>query len=229
MNSASAVAKNAPNCQEVTYSSLGFIGAYGHVVFGNNGNMATNGGVPLLQLQFNALAKEGRGFNSLTVRAPNAATNDDTLIWTTDTGTTLPKLPFAAGASVAKVNALATGLDMANWKVSTTSIDCDKGVDKGTPGKLNTYLCPTKTPTKAPTKVPTRTPTKKPMPAPTRTPTTKPPTMAPVVSAPVIPAKSPTGTIKPNNGKKRCGLLGLSIVCLNGCGLFGRLLNICEQ
>jgi hypothetical protein len=44
--------QNAPNCQEVTYSSLGFFGAYGHVVFGNNGNMATNGGVPLLQLQF---------------------------------------------------------------------------------------------------------------------------------------------------------------------------------
>jgi hypothetical protein len=232
---------NAP-CDYVTYPSFGFVGAYGHVVFGNNGNMATNGGVSLIQLQFSAFAKDGRGQNILGVRAPTG-TNDDILLWSTDTGATagFTRLPFTAGASMAKINALATGDDVANWKISTTSIDCDKGGDNGTPGKLNTYLCPTKSPTniptRTPTKAPTRTPTKGPTKAPVKGPTNAPvkvvPTMdapnkAPVVSAPAAPAASPTG-IKPITGKKRCGLLGLSIVCFNGCGMFGRLLNICQQ
>jgi hypothetical protein len=258
------------DCQDFTNSFPGFVQPFGYVVFGNNNDIATNGGVVALELQFKELPKDGSGNNVLAIRPPNAMVYDDTLRWSSDSGASsqYAKLPFAAGASVAKVNALATGQDVANWKTSTAFLDCVKGGDKGTPGKLNSYLCPTKTPTKAPTnapanptKVPTRTPTKKPTPVPTRTPTKKPtkaptraptkspskaplkgptnapakaaptndvPSKAPIVSAPAAPVKSPTGT-KPNTGRKRCGLLGLSIVCFNGCGMFGRLLNICQQ
>jgi Lamin Tail Domain len=244
-------------CKELNVQHDISVGPYGYVVFGNNGNTATNGGVPLIELQFE-MVKDGSGSNYLDVFPPTGAGYDDLLWWSTDSGATSlhAKLPFASGASVAKVNAIATGQDTTNWKTSTTSTNCDKGGDMGTPGKLNTYLCPTKPPTKAPTKTPTkaptRTPTKKPTPAPTRTPTKKPtmgptkapqkgptnapaksapsidaPNKAPVMSAPAAPVKSPTGS-KPNAGHKRCGLLGLSIVCFNGCGMFGRLLNMCQ-
>jgi secreted PhoX family phosphatase len=57
-------------------------------------------------------------------------------------------------------------------------------------------------------------------PAPVRPPVA-PPVKAPT-SAPVkAPTKAPT--------RKRCGLLKLSIICLNGCGLFGRLFKFCKK
>jgi hypothetical protein len=187
----------------------------------------------LFQLNFTALPKDGSGKNAFYIRLPGIPIlYDEILNWSTDSDATsfYAKLPFAAGATVAKVIVDTTGQDTANWKTSTTSINCEKGGDKGTPGKLNTYLCPTKPPTKAPTKIPTkassRTPTKKPTVTLTRLLTTKQPTKTP--TSPLAPADSPTG-VKPTTGHKRCGLLGLSFVCFNGCGMFGRLLNICQQ
>ena len=72
----------------------------------------------------------------------------------------------------------------------------------------------TKSPTKAPTttKSPTKKPTKKPTKAPTKAPTNSTVTKA--------PTKAPT--------RKACGLFKLSIICLNGCGLFGRILGLCD-
>lgn len=69
-----------------------------------------------------------------------------------------------------------------------------------TPAPTN---APTKTPTKAPSKLTTKSPTKSPTKAPTKSPT-----------------KAPT--------RKACGLFRLSIFCLNGCGVFGRLLGLCK-
>jgi hypothetical protein len=221
------------NCQDVPITFVVNVSAYGHVVFGNNGNMDTNGGVSLFQLNFTALPKDGSGKNAFYIRLPGLPIFYDKILnWSTDSDATsfYAKLPFAAGATVAKVIVDTTGQDTANWKTSTTSISCEKGGDKGTPGKLNTYLCPTKPSTKAPTTIPTkassRSPTKNPTVTPTRLLTTKQPTKPP--TSPLAPADSPTG-VKPTTGRKRCGLLGLSFVCFNGCGMFGRLLNICQQ
>lgn len=71
---------------------------------------------------------------------------------------------------------------------------------------------PTKAPTKTPTKSPTKRPSKRPTKAPTKTPTK-------------APTKTPTtAPVRPN-----CGLLGLNIFCpFTFCGLFGRLLGICD-
>lgn len=57
---------------------------------------------------------------------------------------------------------------------------------------------------------------------------------APTSTAPVAgmaptstPPLSPTAPTAPNSSKK-CGLFQLSLFCLNGCGLFGRILGLCQ-
>lgn len=69
----------------------------------------------------------------------------------------------------------------------------------------------TPAPTKAPTKAPSKAPSK---------PTTKSPTKSPTKAPTKSPSKAPT--------RKACGLFHLSIFCLNGCGVFGRLFGLCK-
>ena len=70
---------------------------------------------------------------------------------------------------------------------------------------------PVKAPTKAPVKAPTKAPVKAPTKAPVKTNTT-----APVV----VPTEAPV--------REPCGLLNLSILCFNGCGIFGRIIGLCN-
>lgn len=73
---------------------------------------------------------------------------------------------------------------------------------------------PVTTPVSTPVAVPKAAPVQAPVPvivAPVPTPTN-----APITSA---PTKAPA--------RESCGLLGLSIFCLNGCGLFGRIFGLC--
>lgn len=69
----------------------------------------------------------------------------------------------------------------------------------------------------APTKTPVRLGGLDPVPAPVATPVVAPTTAA------AAPTTRPTVFLP-----RRCGLLRLSILCLNGCGLFGRLLRLCS-
>jgi hypothetical protein len=133
------------SCSNFVFPSLGFIGPFGSAVFGNNVDMATNGGVVMFPVTLGAMPRDGSGTNYLDVHAPNANTVDDYLYWSSDSGAS--SRPFPPGASMSRISSVTTGQDAANWKTSTAFIDCNKGGDKGTPGKLNAYICPTKTPT----------------------------------------------------------------------------------
>jgi hypothetical protein len=235
------------DCSTYMLQSTRSMGPNEYVVIGNNGESATNGGIALYQLSFKRIRKEG--FNMLAIMQPDFDVFEDTFYFSS-----LDR-NFTDGVSLSRVSNLGPATSLANWKLSTTFINCVEGGDKGTPGKLNTYACPTKSPTTVPTKAPTKRPTK----APTKSPTKKPiemkgPTIAPLkapinapvksptdapnkapanapnkapVSAAAAPIISPSGTT-PNTSKKRCGLLGLRVVCFNGCGIFGRLLNMCQ-
>jgi Lamin Tail Domain len=88
----------------------------------------------------------------------------------------------------------------------------------GTPDKvpMSTPKIPTRMPTEL--NVPTKTPVKTSESSPTRSPSKSAPFKAPVYM--VAPSKTPVVA-------KRCGILGLRIVCRNGCGIMGRLLKIC--
>jgi hypothetical protein len=84
----------------------------------------------------------------------------------------------------------------------------------GEPRQIARYSerLPTRAPTKAPTKAPTRRPTKRP---------TKAPTNVPTVAPTKKPSKAPV--------RKNCGLFRLNIFCpFTFCGLFGRLLGLCN-
>jgi hypothetical protein len=139
------------SCQDATYPSVAFIGAYGYVVFGNNDDIATNGGVATLKLPLKTMTKNGSGYNSLSAATPASTAYDDFVQWSTSLPQ-LTMLPFSPGVSVSRVNALFGAINVNNWKASSTLIDCIKGGDKGTPGKDNSYGCPTKAPTKVPKK-----------------------------------------------------------------------------
>jgi hypothetical protein len=245
-------------CSTYILQSNRSMGPNEYIVIGNNGESATNGGLALYQLSFKRIRKEGYNLLAILPPATVPPTPDS---FEDEFSFSSLNVNFTAGVSFARISNLGSkSLD--NWKMSTTFINCVEGGDKGTPGKLNTYVCPTNPPTRAPTKAPIKGPTKTPTKAPTKTPTKAPtkkpttkmpielkgPTIAPV-KAPVIntpakaptntpnkapayaaatPTKSPTGTTL-NTSRKRCGLLGLRIVCLNGCGIFGRLLNMCQE
>lgn len=94
---------------------------------------------------------------------------------------------------------------------------------------------PVSPPVKAPVTAPVATPVKAPVTAPVAAPVKAPvavapvsppvvvkaPTSAPVAAPVAVPVGAPT--------RAPCGLLGLSIFCFNGCGLFGRILGLCEN
>jgi Lamin Tail Domain len=225
------------DCSTYTLQSARSMGPNEYVVIGNNGESASNGGIALYQLSFKRIRKEG--FNLLAILPPTTVppTPDS---FEDDFSFSSLDVNFTAGVSFARISNLGSK-SLTNWKMSTTFINCVEGGDKGTPGKLNTYVCPTNPPTKAPTKAPIKGPTKAPTKSPTKKPTTKMPiemkgpTIAPAKAPINAPAKAPTNA--PNKAPvsaaatshKRCGLLGLRIVCLNGCGVFGRLLNMCQD
>jgi hypothetical protein len=222
------------SCQDATYPSVAFIGAYGYIVFGNNDNVATNGGVVTLKLALKTMTKSGSGYNSLSAATPASTAYDDFVLWSSDLSQ-YNKLPFSPGVSVSKIDELSGGLWEGNWRASSTLIDCVKGGDKGTPGKVNSYACPTKAPTKAPTKTPTKKPTNTPTKAPISiAPDTNP--AQPTKPSNIVPSKAPILAVTApmmipttQRPSKKCGLLGLGIVCQNGCGAIGRLLNLCPK
>ena len=104
---------------------------------------------------------------------------------------------------------------------------------------------PVSTPVKAPVAAPVATPVKSPVAvAPVSPPVKAPaavPMAAPVAVAPVsppvktptaVPVAAPVAVPVPVGAPTRaspCGLLGLSILCFNGCGLLGRILGLCEN
>ena len=86
---------------------------------------------------------------------------------------------------------------------------------------------PVSSPFKAPEPVPITTPISRPASAPYPVPT---PVLVPV---PVpMPLRLPMTTSAPTNtpilAPSQCGFFGLSIFCFSGCGLFRRLLNMCD-
>ena len=95
---------------------------------------------------------------------------------------------------------------------------------------------PVAVPVKAPVAAPVSTPVKAPVAAPVATPVKSPVAVAPVsppVKAPAaVPMAAPVAVPVPVGAPTRaspCGLLGLSILCFNGCGLLGRILGLCEN
>lgn len=70
----------------------------------------------------------------------------------------------------------------------------------------------------APVKPPTNAPVKPPTKAPVKPPTTAP--VKPTTNSTTAPTVAPI--------RESCGLLGLSILCLDGCGVFGRIFGLCD-
>jgi hypothetical protein len=113
------------------------------------------------------------------------------------------------------------------WRCSNKTHLCVDSLCRGpTDGcscalQLTTTRAPTAKPNTVPVIAPTATgpvpaPIKPTLPVPTKQ--TKPPTNAPVKET-RRPTKAPT--------RRRCGLFGLSIFCLTGCGLLRQLLGLC--
>jgi secreted PhoX family phosphatase len=55
------------------------------------------------------------------------------------------------------------------------------------------------------------------------------PVVAPVAAPVKAPTKSPVKAPTKAPTRKKCGLLKLNLICLNGCGLFGRLFKFCKK
>jgi SdiA-regulated len=86
-------------------------------------------------------------------------------------------------------------------------------------------LAPVVAPVTAPVAAPVTAPVAAPVTAPVAAPVTAP--KSPVV-APKSPTKTPTKTPTKAPTRIRCGLFGFRIVCLNGCGIFGRFFKFCK-
>ena len=124
---------------------------------------------------------------------------------------TLPNLRFV----------MVPGANSIAWVLAT--------IDPSTPEVFRSFqfVDPLKTnaPTKSPTKVPTKSPVTVPVPvkSPTKAPVVKTPTASPVATK--APSKNPTAAPQ----REKCGILGLNIFCpFTFCGLFGRLLGLCN-
>jgi hypothetical protein len=179
------------------------ISPYGFLVIGNNKEL-TNGGVTIdIEVPFPAFPNEGKGRNDIYIFAPNAASSDDSVSWSTDFQRNLYlKLPFEFGASLARINPFTTGASLSNWKASTAPINCIEGQDRGTPGLDNTFTC-TQTNPFLP--------------------------ISPIPTNPFLPPATAPVKASSDEPDAPCGLLKLSIFCLNGCGFFGRLLRLCKE
>jgi hypothetical protein len=184
---------DACRCISQTIVTDKSIGPYGFLVVGNNNNTLTNGGVTVdIQVTFPAFPNEGKGRNDIYIFAPNTASSDDYVSWSTDfQRNDYLKLPFEFGASLARINPFTTSASLSNWKASRAPINCIEGQDKGTPGLDNTYTCPD------------------------------------LCSGTGDKRALRKASKDPCN--ERCGLLKLGIICLNGCGILGRLLRICKE
>jgi Lamin Tail Domain len=175
----------ASECTTYTLPSSRPIGPNEYIVIGNNGDTATNGGIVLYPLSFTRMSKDA--YNMIAIVPPGTDSFEDRFFFSS-----LDR-PFATGVSLHRVSNLGPTISLANWKLSTTSIGCIDGGDKGTPGKQNTYLCPIENRTNAPVKAPTKGPSKTPTIASTMTPT-KAPTKNPTKS-PTIPTRIPTKSL----------------------------------
>jgi uncharacterized protein len=134
---------------DVVLETTKSIGPFGYLVIGNNANTATNGGVTV-DIPFNFEAtfpKDGKGVSGIRISLSGTA-EEDFIEW--DTTQDEGNLPFPSsvdnpGASIYKVSAVQEIQTVSNWKRSNVFINCDGvGSDKGTPGKINTYVCPKK-------------------------------------------------------------------------------------
>ena len=90
----------------------------------------------------------------------------------------------------------------------------------------------TKAPVAAPVSTPVKAPVTNPVATPVKSPVAAAPMSPPVKAPAAVPVAAPVAVPVPVGAPTRaspCGLLGLSILCFNGCGLLGRILGLCEN
>jgi hypothetical protein len=159
------------------------------------GNGADAGFKSLYNISIPFQAFKVAGLQSIGVCS---TTGCDTLSWDLSL---LVKLSFPTDGSLAKNNLNLPTSDVKSWTPSTTFINCVSGF-KGTPGRNNSYVCPTKAPVTA-KPVTAKPVTAKPItakPITAKPITAKPVTAKPVTAKPIAPvapaplAQAPVGT-----------------------------------